>query len=190
MARKRIACLLVGLGAVALMTALAGRQTQSATPDEFRFDAAKLKDKTSWTQVNTEPYYISSAVSFLCRAPMQADYEDDRKRNPHAATRITVYVNKVGRKAMFAKELKQFPKGSVIVKEKIGNESAGPTPLLYTIMRKREPGYNPAVGDWEFSVVSGDGTQLEASGKLGNCQACHIKRSETDFVFGPYRQVK
>jgi hypothetical protein len=121
---------------------------------------------------------------------LPANYEAERKRNPHAATYITVYVNNAGRKAMFAKELKRFPEGSIIVKEKIENSSEGRTPLLYTIMTKRESGYNPAVGDWEFSVVSGNGTQLEASGKLENCQACHITKSDSDFVFGPYRALK
>jgi hypothetical protein len=55
-----------------------------------------------------------------------------------------------------------------------------------TIMIKREPGYNPTVGDWEFSVASGDGMQLQASGKLENCQACHITKTDSDFIFRPY----
>jgi hypothetical protein len=76
--------------------------------------------------------------------------------------------------------------GSVIVKEKIGTHFEGRKPLLYTLMKKREPGYNPAVGDWEFSVVSGNGTQLEAIGKLENCQSCHISKKDSDFVFRPY----
>ena len=184
---RRITCLLLAVGAVVLITTLANRQTRSATPDGIRFDAANLKDKTLWTQVNAQPYYVASSLAALCAAPMPANYEAERKANPHAATFITVYVNNVGRKAMFAKELKQFPKGSVIVKEKIGVDSAGRKPLLYTLMTKRAPGYNPAVGDWEFSVVSGNGTQLEATGKLENCQACHVAQSDSDFVFGPYR---
>ncbi len=76
--------------------------------------------------------------------------------------------------------------GSVIVKEKIGTHFEGRKPLLYTLMKKREPGYNPTVGDWEFSVVSGNGTQLEAIGKLENCQSCHISKKDSDFVFRPY----
>ena len=187
---KKMKCLLVGLGAVVFGLASAGRHTQSTMRDGFRFDAVTLKDKTLWTQVNTEPYYISTAVDALCRSPMRADYEAERRRNPHAATYITVYVNNVGRKAMFAKEPRRFPEGSVIVKEKVGTHSEGRTPLLYTLMSKREPGYNPAVGDWEFSVASGNGTQIEASGRLENCQACHITKRDADFVFRPYLKAK
>jgi hypothetical protein len=53
-------------------------------------------------------------------------------------------------------------------------------------MRKRESGYNPRVGDWEFSVVGADGKELQATGKLENCQGCHLGKSESDFVFRPY----
>ena len=191
MGLKRISCLLIVLGTLMLVGALSRREIQSATPDDFRFNAEKLKDKSLWTQVNTEPYYISAAVDALCRAPTSANYEAERKRNPHAATFITVYVNNVGREAMFSKEVQRFPAGSVIVKQKIGsNSSEGRTTLLYTLMRKREPGYNPAVGDWEFLVVAGNGTQLEASGKIESCQACHVRRSDSDFVFRPYLQSK
>ncbi len=59
---------------------------------------------------------------------------------------------------MFSRELQRFPKGSVIVKEKMAPHSEGSTPLLYTIMIKRERGYNPPFGDWEFEVASGDST--------------------------------
>jgi hypothetical protein len=190
MRMKRITCLLVAVGAVVLVTALTGRQTQSAAPDAFRFEAAKLKDKTLWTQVNLQPYYTSAAANALCRAPTPANYEAERRTNPHAATYITVYVNRLGRKAMFAKESQRFPEGSVIVKEKVGISSEGRTPLLYTIMIKRERGYNPAVGDWEFSVASGDGKQIEASGKLENCQACHITKTDSDFIFRPYLALR
>ena len=154
--------------------------------DDFRFDAATLKDKTSWTQVNAEPYRLSVAIDSLCGAPNAKAYEPFRKANPHAASYITVYVNNVGREAMFTKEAPKFPEGSVIVKQKISTHFEGRKPLLYTIMRKRESGYNPKVGDWEFSVVGANGTELQATGKLENCQACHVQKSNSDFVFRPY----
>lgn len=183
---KKTFCLLSVIGLVVLATALAGRQTQSAVREEFRFDVAKLKDKTLWTQVNENPYRMPSAVDALCRLPTREDYAGERKQNPHAAAYITVYVNNVGREAMFSKEPRQFPEGSVIVKEKVGNHSEGRETLLYTLMIKRGPGYNPEVGDWEFSVASGDGARIEASGKLENCQRCHVTKPDSDFVFRPY----
>jgi Cytochrome P460 len=180
----KIGVFVIVLG-ISLVVAMAVHRAEGAG-DEFRFDAAKLKDRTSWIQVNAEPYYISSVVDGLCALPTAAHYEHERKSNPHSSTYITVYVNKVARKAMFAKDAQRFPEGSIIVKQKIGTQLEGRKPLLYTLMKKREPGYNPNVGDWEFSVVGPDGKQLQATGKLENCESCHKGKSESDFVFRPY----
>ena len=185
MAMLRITVLVIAVATAALVIGLAGRQTQGAKGD-FSFDAATLKDKTLWTQVNAEPYRLMLFVDTLCRAPTAKDYEPERKKNPHAASYITVYVNNAGREAMFSKEIKAFPEGSVIVKQKIGNPMEGSKPLLYTIMRKREAGFNAAVGDWEFAVVGPNGTELQAIGKLDNCQGCHIGKRDSDYVFRPY----
>ena len=172
----RIGVLVVLAGIV--LVALAVSRTEAAK-DEFRFDAAKLKDRNTWIQVNDAPYQMPAAVAALCAPGALVP------QNPHASAYITVYVNKVGREAMFAKEAQRFPEGSIIVKEKYSTPEDR-KPLLYTIMRKREAGYNPQVGDWEFSVVGPNGTQLQASGKLENCQGCHVGKSESDFVFRPY----
>lgn len=109
----------------------------------------------------------------------------DQTGNPHLAPSIIVYVNNAGKQAMFAKQ-PQFPEGSVIVKQKLGAFYERNQPLLYTVMRKREAGYNPQVGDWEFLVFAGDGKTLQASGKLENCQACHVSKKDSDFIFRPY----
>jgi len=90
-----------------------------------------------------------------------------------------------GKQAMFAKQ-PQFPKGSIIVKKKLGTFQEQYQPVLYTVMRKRAAGYNPAVGDWEFLVVGGDGKELQASGRLERCQSCHVGKKDSDFVFRPY----
>jgi hypothetical protein len=179
--------LLVMVAGIVLVGALAVPRIEGAK-EKFRFDAAKLRDRTSWIQVNDEPYHMAPAVAALC-APVSADMIP-QKKDPHAAAYITVYVNNAGREAMFAKQAQRFPEGSIIVKEKFGAPSGDRKPLLYTIMRKRESGYNPKVGDWEFSVVGADGKELQATGKLENCQGCHLGKSESDFVFRPYVKLQ
>ena len=170
--------LLVGLAAT---TSAALREREAH--EGLRFDVSSLD---GWTQVNPEPYYISSKVDILCVAPKPSDYERERKHNPHASTYITVFVNETARPAMFANPSQHFPKGAVIIKRKFDANSQNGTPILSTIMIKREAGYNPEAGDWEFAVVSGNGENLEAKGKLGNCMGCHASRRETDFVFRSY----
>jgi hypothetical protein len=188
MATLRISFLLVAVAAIGLVIAFAGRRSQGSN-DGFQFDATTLKDKSVWTQVNAEPHRLSSYIDALCRMPTADNYKQLRKDNPHAASYITVYVNNAGREAMFAKEAPRFPEGSVIVKQKLGDHSEGNKPLLYTIMRKREAGYNPGVGDWEFLVVGPNGTDLQASGKLENCQVCHRGKRDSDHVFRPYVKI-
>jgi hypothetical protein len=172
-----------------VVTTASRRGTKSVTNDDFRFDARTLSDSKLWTKVNAAPYHISSRLDSLCALPPLASYAQERKFNPHAATFITVYVNAVGRSAMFQKESPVFPIGSVIVKHK-QDRTNDHTTLLYTIMRKREPGYNPSVGDWEFIVVNAGGTKVEASGKIENCQGCHLKKTSSDFVFRSYVDFK
>jgi len=199
MRERNLKRLFAGLGVVALAVALSSPKAQNAIGKKFRFDATKLKDKTIWTQVNERPYYLSSYVDTLCRIASREDFESVRKRNPHASTYITVYVNNISRGAMFATGAPRFPEGSVIVKEKIEKPlspdgyNMGPKerlenlkPSLYTLMIKREPGYNPAAGDWEFAVASGKDGRIEAGGKLESCQACHLEKRDQDFVFRSY----
>ena len=90
---------------------------------------------------------------------------------------------------MFAKEVPWFPEGSVIVKEKISTNFEGRKPLLYTIMRKREQGCNPELGDWQFSAVGANGTQVEATGKLENCQGSQ-EQKRFGFHIPPLPQVQ
>ena len=78
-----------------------------------------------------------------------------------------------------------FPEGSVIVKEKLPGK-ASQEPELLTVMIKRAKGFNPTSGDWEYMVVDGTGTTVQARGKLENCQSCHTGNSRTDYVFRSY----
>src|ERR1044072_8315646 len=93
--------LFIVLAGIVVVFALTVRRTDGAK-DEFRFDAANLKGRTTWTQVNAERYQMSSLVTFAC-APVYTTHVDLDKKNPHATAYITVFVNKIGREAMFAK---------------------------------------------------------------------------------------
>ena len=78
-----------------------------------------------------------------------------------------------------------FPPGTVILKQKF-RDAAVLEPLLYTGMLKREKGYNPACGDWEFFAVTGDGKSVTERGRVSSCMACHRRYSKSDFVTKEY----
>jgi hypothetical protein len=54
-------------------------------------------------------------------------------------------------------------------------------------MIKREKGYNPECGDWEFFTLTADATKMTARGRLQSCMDCHVEYSESDFVTKKYR---
>ena len=54
-------------------------------------------------------------------------------------------------------------------------------------MTKREPGYDPEYGDWEYGY-----RELKADappptiGKINSCIACHRTARQKDYLFRPY----
>jgi hypothetical protein len=152
-----------------------------SAPDKSVKEIAGYRD---WFKVNPTPEVMQSRTAFLCAAPAGGNriYGPD---NPHHEKYITVYVNELGRPAMMEQAKPSFPEGSVIVKEKLPDKSSQ-TPELLTVMIKRGKGFNNESGDWEYMVVDGSGTKVEAQGKLENCQGCHQANQQKDYVFRTY----
>lgn len=59
---------------------------------------------------------------------------------------------------------------------------SGSAPIVYFVMVKRAPGYNPSGGDWEYLVVAPDG-RVEDRGQVALCARCHAEAPH-DFLFG------
>src|ERR1041385_2198756 len=177
MSRKRIVlaatCLFLALTAGLAITLRSQSQepARASGPDEV------IAGYRNWTRVNPEPALMNAQTAQLCAAL-------SLPRNPHDKY-ITVYVNKIGRHAMMEENEPHFPQGSVIVKEKLTTAKSA-TPELLTVMIKREQGYNPESGDWEYVVFDGDGRTVQARGKLENCQSCHLMDKGTDYVSRSY----
>jgi hypothetical protein len=150
--------------------------------------STQIRDYRSWMRINPEPLRLPASLDFLCRAPTAADAVDT-SRNPHRQKFFTVYVNDTGQHAMTHDSKPQFPPGSIIVKEKLLDKIGGKVELL-TAMIKRQAGYNAASGNWEYLVLDANGANVEARGKLANCQSCHSAKKETDYVFRNYLPEK
>ena len=144
-------------------------------------EVEEIRNYRAWTRVNPEPVNMDPAVAAMCAAPTRTQAD----KNPHRNKFITVYVNEAGRGAMMKRTNPVFPRGSVIVKEKLAAKDST-SPELLTVMIKRERGFNPASGDWEYLVVNGEGTRVEERGKLSSCQTCHVMNKSTDYIFRNY----
>lgn len=192
--RKRLKLVLIlavlFLGTAFFLMRSASFIRPQATADSFSAQAAlketrvidEIKDYKTWTRVNPQPVNMDAAVAQLCAAPVGPQAAD---KNPHLHKFITVYVNETGRRAMLEESKPEFPQGSVIVKEKLSAKDST-SPELLTVMIKREKGFNPENGDWEFMVTNGTGSETQARGKLASCQACHVSMSANDFTYRTY----
>ena len=172
-----------GLMSFSVLRSISSTPVQAMSRE--RASAKEIAGYRNWTRVNPQPVLMAAASAFSCQAPIQPIPHPPGVNNPHADKFITVYVNDLGKKAMMEMRKPDFPKGSVIVKEKLMTQS-GIEPELLTVMIKREKGFNPETGDWEYMVTDWTGTTVQARGKLENCQACHSARPESDYIFRTY----
>jgi hypothetical protein len=194
---------LLGLFAV-LAIALEPEKTPAAPKppgnnrDWLNFIAARAK---TMTRVTDKPLSMDLQVAARCSAPLPKDFPED---NPHRGHYVHVYVTPGEEKKIRTGE-GTYPVGTLIVKEKLPGMfaqhakdpkavTADKLPLhdaeLFTVMLKREAGYHPECGDWEFMVVSGDMKQVLARGKLDSCVECHQQYKLTDYVTRLYPATK
>lgn len=168
---------LCGLLTIALLSAQ--RVNSVPAPPNAPTPEQEFKNHRDWKKVNTTPFLMSKLTSMLCRDRFSYEIE-----GPHVKKWVNVYVNNTGEKAMLQE--KHFPIGSIIVKEKLSNPESK-APDLMTVMVKREKGYNPASGDWEYIITDSTG-RISERGKLARCQKCHNDKTvlAKDHVFSDY----
>jgi len=170
------------VGACTLLVALA--QESKPTPPLSDEEATKLiAGYQKCKKANEKPIQVYRIFSELCRS-MTATEQRLFQQDLHGENYITVYVNETGREEFFEKTKPRFSAGSVIVKEKLAKP--GENPDLLTVMVKRDRGYDPANGDWQFLTFDGKGAKVTSGGNVKNCQECHERRKDVDFVFRAY----
>jgi hypothetical protein len=141
-------------------------------------DNSEVQGYQAWTRVNREPAMMDAAAAAMCAQMVKT-------QNPHQNKFVTVFVNDAGKQAMLFQKQPTFPRGTVIVKQKLANPSST-EPEALTAMIKRAKGFNPEGGDWEYLVLTGDGSTVVSRGRNESCQACHRLYTATDFVTRAY----
>ncbi len=114
--------------------------------------------------------------------------DDDDDPSPHegdATSFGVIYVNELARRAMLHEKKPRFPVGSVIVREKLMQETDA-APQVLVVMVKREQGFNLKAKDWEFLTIDGQLSKVEHREKTGSCRDCHNSQKDRDFVFRSY----
>lgn len=173
---------LAGAGLSFVSSPQTGPPTAVAKSGDVTPDAtlAQIADYKKWKLVNPTPAPMQPASLIACTMVMGLP-----EANPHTHKFISVYVNKIGESAMWTEKNPVFPVGSTIVKEKLATTKST-DPELLTVMIKREKGYNPSSGDWEYLLLDGPVTKIMKRGKLEGCNSCHTGYKYSDYITRTY----
>lgn len=129
------------------------------------------------TRVTEKRIALRAIYSDLC-APAEIPGHVRVTGRPDVA--IHVFINSTSA-AAFKDPASRFPVGTVVIKQKFPTVNAKEADF-YTGMLKREAGFNPTCGDWEFFTLSGDRRAVTARGRIESCIDCHRQYAKTDFV--------
>ncbi len=124
---------------------------------------------------------MPGAIIFSGR-PAPAPKKNEATHEGDGNTFGVAYINDLAREAVNAEPAIQFPRGSIIVREKLANADDA-KPLLLTVMIKRVRGFNPKANDWEFLAIDGAMNKILERQKKGSCLDCHSSQEHRDFVY-------
>ncbi|QEL14124.1 cytochrome P460 family protein [Limnoglobus roseus] len=151
-------------------------------------DVGEEIDFANWQKVGQNPIPVPGKMILECRAPsVTREYDPSKPSDvsPHVMPAIVVRVNSIGFEA-FRDRKSPLPVGTVIVKEKHISMSAQGPPKEYGAMVKREPGYDPTRGDWEYVYVVRGPEKKVTRGQIESCIYCHVRQMDHDYVFRTY----
>ena len=156
----------------------------SGSPDDPESLSRMVADLKSLHRVTPAPHRMADSTAALCRIAYNT--------NPHEGDTepafCHVYVTQNGKGTM-ASGKGRYPQGAVLVKSKLASEKSN-DPVLFTVMRKREAGYDPRNGDWEYAVLGGRSKRVLAQGRIESCISCHQKAASSDYVTRSYMKFK
>jgi hypothetical protein len=132
----------------------------------------------------------------LARMPGIRDYPSWRRFNivpyrsaTHGARYVNNYANELGKTYGTFEKAGTLPRGAVLVKDSFTATADGdiyPGPMF--VMEKMEAGFNPAGGDWRYSMIMPDGSLFGETGgdnseSVQFCNGCHAERREYDYLY-------
>ena len=174
-------------GSTALFAAVSSKpgvrvKAPAQFPEDEKIWDYLMQHRKEMSRVTTKPYRVNWVGADLCARPNSIPH------SPHGEHWIHVFVSPDGTNAM-ATGKGTYPEGAMILKQKF-HDVTGTNTDFYTGMRKRERGYNPDWGDWEFFTLDASGHTVTARGKIESCLDCHEKYKGTDFVTRRYLTAK
>jgi hypothetical protein len=141
-----------------------------------------IADYGKYEKINVVPIDMHSSTTTLCKDPRATE-------GPHLASKMTIYINNVA--AKMKDDDQEFPIGSIIVKEKKGDNNAFRDGDIITVMEKISN--TKKISDWKFSIYSlSDKKYLtdEFKKKMPvSCTDCH-ERYSRDYVSDTFYKIR
>jgi len=127
----------------------------------------EISDYLSWRRFNMAPYRSAT----------------------HGARYVNNYANSLGEAYGAFEKAGAMPRGAVLVKDSFtatANGEVYPGPMF--VMEKMEAGFNPAGGDWRYSMIMPDGSLFGETGgdnaqAVQFCVDCHANRRQYDYLY-------
>ena len=152
-------------------------QTSLELPDD-------LKPYRSWQAVSKEPFPVPDELWTLCVHPSrEQEAKAAREHGPHVQLAVQVFTNPIASTVFYSDSPRSFPKGSIVVKEKLAGN--GTPPVAVAAMIKGAAGSSPESGDWKFVYITSQGP-VDAT---QYCQDCH-RAAPTDSLFRSYPSAR
>ncbi|MFM8891506.1 MAG: cytochrome P460 family protein [Planctomycetia bacterium] len=136
-------------------------------------------------RVTDTPHPMADSTAALCRLVFNTNIHEGSSSTP---AYCHVYVTADAKQPM-ASGKGSYPVGSVIVKAKLEWQKSL-APVLYTVMRKMDEGYDRGHGDWEYAVLDGPSSRVLARGRIDSCIDCHAAYAATDHVTRLYMKPR
>lgn len=125
---------------------------------------------------------MPGAIYFPTGRPAPASKESPPNHEISGASFGVVYANNLAREALIADPPIPFPRGSILVRERLPSANAK-APDVLTVMIKRQAGFNRKANGWEFLMIDGAGAKVIEQQKKGSCFGCHKSQAASDFVY-------
>jgi len=166
-------------------TAPTDSSVSPAAPKVESLEAGLVEPATfaKWPSAYDRPIPVAPAAAAACSMGRIAS-DSEAKHGPHANHSMVVRVSPEAIGAFRAG--KAMPAGAVVVKEKYPDDRAAGPPKEYGLMIKREVGYDPGNGDWEYAYVTSGAERKVTRGKLAQCATCHANVKDADYLFRSY----
>jgi hypothetical protein len=149
---------------------------------------AELRGSENWPTATDRPIPVNLLTWCLCRSltpeESRAQEAEVKRRGPHARYSIVVRTNPEAIAPFRRRE--PLPPGTVVVKEKHWPEPSKKRPAEYALMIKRNPGFDPDHGNWEYAYATGSPEWTVTRGRLSSCIDCHLGARDRDYLFRSY----